>query len=200
MQSLYFGHAAQTLLMMFLILAGCSGGHIVEDEIRDSLAINEYSYATPSDEAFSEGFIEHSMQEEESSPSLDYSGLRINEVAAKGEPNDWVELYNQSSSVINLSGIMITDDLNSTPYVLEDSWGELPPHGFIVIEISEESVGFKLGSDEAIYLLSPDGVEIDAVDWTEGDSEQGMSLARERDGEGEFLTVDTPSPGASNEQ
>ena len=40
------------------------------------------------------------------------SSLVINEVAAKGDPLDWFELYNGSDSVIDLTGYVVSDDLS----------------------------------------------------------------------------------------
>ena len=38
--------------------------------------------------------------------------LIINELAAKGDPLDWVELYNATGREIDLAGYVIADDLN----------------------------------------------------------------------------------------
>lgn len=125
--------------------------------------------------------------------------LRINEIAAKGEPADWVELYNPSEVPIPLVGLQVTDDLDSQPFVLADGFGELAPQSFIIIEISDETVGFKLSSEEAFYLLDGHGEMIDQVDWNEGDSSEGFSYARVTNGSGEFISVTSPTPGSSNE-
>ena len=123
--------------------------------------------------------------------------LVINEIAAKGDPSDWVELYNGGDLPAPLVGFSITDDLEADPFTFDEAWGEVAPRSFFIVEISDDTVGFKLGSDEALYLLDPQGGLVDSVDWEEGDSPEEMSFARSDDGEGVFQTG-TPTPGASN--
>ena len=126
--------------------------------------------------------------------------LVINEVAAKGEPEDWIELYNIGASPVSLEGLQMTDNLETEDFfVFDDHWGDLGVGELVVIEISEETVGFKLGKDEAFYLLDHEGTLIDFVDWEEGDSPEGGSLARYPDGEGDFSTNVQHSRGILNQ-
>lgn len=130
---------------------------------------------------------------------LETATLVINELAAKGEPNDWVELYNLGDLPMPLAGLMITDDLGDEPFIFDESWGQVEPKSYYVIEISNDTVGFKLGSDESFYLLDVDGTVLDELDWEEGDSPEEMSLARSIDGLGEFIMSDHPTPGQANQ-
>ena len=63
---------------------------------------------------FSGVFGERGGDEEEAGASEDWSdaGLVINEVAAKGDPLDWFELYNASDSHLALANFTVADDLN----------------------------------------------------------------------------------------
>ena len=142
-------------------------------------------------------------EDQNDSPAIDSplepAMLVINELAAKGEPNDWVELYNIGDLPMSLSGLMITDDLGDEPFIFDQSWGQVEPKSYYLIEISNDTVGFKLGSDEAFYLLDEDGIVLDELDWEEGDSPEEMSLARSIDGSGEFVMSDQPTPGQTNQ-
>lgn len=65
----------------------------------------------------------------------------INEVAWAGtagsSSDEWIELYNNTSQTINLTGWHIEDD-GSTEYLI--TGGEIAPHGYFLIEDSEETV------------------------------------------------------------
>lgn len=122
-------------------------------------------------------------------------GLVINEVAAAGDPLDWVELKNTSDVAVNLSGLYLTDNLD------EPQQGALPAVSvgageLYVVEIDDTTLGFKLGSDEEVHLVNSNGDVIDGVDWDEGDSPAGGSFARGDDGNFSSTTPDTR--GADN--
>jgi hypothetical protein len=122
----------------------------------------------------------------------------INEVAASGSPADWFELYNPGGVDLVLDGYHFSDDQARPEKGAFPTGTTLAPRGFAVQEVSDQAVGFKLGSDEALYLYDPDGVEVDAIDWVEGESPPDGSLARLPDGSGTPSTVRTPTPGAPN--
>ena len=141
-----------------------------------------------------------SNSEIELAPHDDLPLLFINEIAAKGEPEDWVELYNMGEMPVSLIDLQITDDLEADEFFVFDArWDEVPSGGIVVVEISEETVGFKLGKDEAFYLLDAHGEVIDSVDWEEGDSPDGGSFARFPDGDGDFSTSAQHSRGIQNQ-
>jgi hypothetical protein len=130
-------------------------------------------------------------------PSV-FSGLVINEVAAAGDPADWFELYNGTSQTLDLASFTFTDDA-ATPTKGTFATGTmLAPGAYIVQEVSDETVGFKLGGDEALYLFDPTGAIVDEVDWDEGASPAGGSYGRIPNATGPFKTLATPTPGAEN--
>lgn len=129
----------------------------------------------------------------------DFSGLAINEIAAQGAPNDWVELYNGSDQVIDLSELGYTDSPTVTPARAFFARGAtIAAHGYVVVDLTDQSPGFKLGSDEAFGIFAPNGALIDSTDWAEGASPAGQSWGRVPDGIGSFRTLSEPTRGASN--
>ncbi|MEE2904315.1 MAG: lamin tail domain-containing protein [Myxococcota bacterium] len=102
----------------------------------------------------------------------------INEVASKGEPEDWVELYNRSSEVIDVLGFGFRDDNpEHAIYRLTDS-ATIAPGEYFVVELGASISGFGVGSDDAITLYDMTDLVVDCVDWLEGQSPEGGSFAR----------------------
>jgi hypothetical protein len=131
--------------------------------------------------------------EEDCSSELE---LVINEIVAAGAP-DWVELYNLSEDEIDLGDLYLSDAPDE-PLKASLNGLEIEGMSFLLIEVSRQTLGFKLGGDEALYLKTSAGALVDQVDWAEGDAPEGMSYGRSPDGDGEFRTLTTPSPQASN--
>ncbi len=136
----------------------------------------------------------------EPSSSVSFSGLVINEVAAKGDPLDWFELYNTGDSDISLSGLVVADDLtNAAKRVAFPSGLMIAPGEFLQVEVDSDNwAGFGLGGDEELGIWTSEGVLVDSVDWDEGDAGEGESYSRLPDGTGEFHSV-VPTPGYENE-
>ena len=124
--------------------------------------------------------------------------LVINELVAAGDP-DWVELYNMGSEDLELDDLFISDDLNQ-PQRFALRGVSIEAESFLVIDLSDETVGFKLGGDEVLYLSTESGRLVDFVDWEEGDAPELMSYGRSPDGTGDFQTLMTPTPEASNSE
>jgi hypothetical protein len=142
------------------------------------------------------------------------TALFINEVAAKGTAigpfnptaSDWVELFNQSNSTLDLAGYRLIDSAKK-------GFAEataLPPHtkiparGYLILYFNNDGAGTpnidgKLGKDEALSLYHPGGLRIDVVNWELGDSPAGKSWGRSPDGSSVFKTFVQPTPGAPNE-
>ena len=121
--------------------------------------------------------------------------LIINEIIASGAP-DGLELVNLGETSIDLSTIHITDDRElPTKGRLN---GTIEPNTYVWIEVSDETLGFKLKSDEELFLFDEQSLMIDGVDWEEGDSPEGLSFARSPDLTGDFVTSN-PSPGEPND-
>jgi hypothetical protein len=124
-------------------------------------------------------------------------GLVLNEVAPAGDPVDWFELYNASSSPIDLTGYTFSDD------IAENKGGVvggivLQPGEYLQVLVDEaHSATFSLGSDEELAVFDASGTLVAEVNWDEGAAPSGTSWARLPDASGEFAQAE-PTPGARN--
>lgn len=107
--------------------------------------------------------------------------LIINEVVAKSdsEGSDWIELKNIGLESVSTQNYSIADSEDGSesqlPVVVIEA------NEFLIIQASGESnvgekysVSFKLGSEDTVKLLY-EGVEVDRLDWKEGDAKKGTS-------------------------
>ena len=136
----------------------------------------------------------------EQAAAREATGLVINEVAARGEPLDWFELYNAGPEPLALADFVLADDLTDrgkrTPFppglIIE-------PGAWLRIDLDSDGwPGFALGRDEELGIWTADGRLAAQVDWQEGQSDDGTSFARVPDVTGPFRTVTDPTPGAPN--
>ena len=127
-------------------------------------------------------------------------GLVINEVAAKGDPLDWFELYNASDSHLALANFTVADDLRDPSKRVAFPAGlVMAPGEYLQVELDKDAwPGFALGSDEELGVWTADGALVDRVDWEDGQAGEGLSYSRVPDATGDFRTVDNPTPGAAN--
>lgn len=124
-------------------------------------------------------------------------GLFINEISASGD--DWVELYNSTGSVKDISGYIIYDD-GDAEYQLPEGT-TVPAGGYLVIFCDDENNGlhtnFKLSSDgETVTLKNADNQIAEAVTYPKLDN--GQSYGRYPDGSVNFALSGITSEGASN--
>ena len=143
----------------------------------------------------------------------DYAGIVINEACtsnqgsyqdASGNTPDWIELYNASDHVIDLSGCGLSDGKKNPFKFTFPNVTVLSPGEYLIVlcddtnvTVGEFHAAFKLSADgETIRLSSPDGILIDMMEIPalEADSTYG----RYSNGSG-FFSVLTPTPGASND-
>lgn len=137
--------------------------------------------------------------------------LASNDAAAadeNGEYDDWIEIYNGDSQPVNIGGMYITDDAGDlTAWQIPDRAPDsttIAPGGFLVLWADKESeqgvlhVNIKLSGDgEQIVLTAPNGTcVIDSL--TFGEQTTDVSVGRQPDGSDNWVTFDTPTPGASN--
>lgn len=125
---------------------------------------------------------------------------------ADGDYEDWIELYNPSSEVVDLSGYFMTDVLTNTTMWEFPEGTTIPANGFLLVwadsENSQNAPGgephtnFRLGAaGEAIGLYGAGGVLIDSV--TFGAQTNGIAHGRFRDGQSAIYYM-TPTPRAPN--
>lgn len=119
-----------------------------------------------------------------------------------GTYEDWIELYNNSSSSIDLSGYFMTDNpANLTKWEFPQG-SVIAGNGYLVIWADEDSsdganhCNFKLSaSGEVIMLLNPNQILIDEV--TFGEQQEDMGYARVPNGTGSFV-IQAPTFGTNN--
>ena len=123
-----------------------------------------------------------------------------------GSFEDWIELYNQGDTAVNLGGWHLTDDAENLarwrfPAVT------IPPGGYLLVFASGKDLreaganlhtNFKLGaSGEEIGLYASDGTTpIDTLSF--GEQQTDICYGRFPDGSNTWKFLDTATPGASN--
>ena len=135
------------------------------------------------------------------------NALVINEIVASAadDGNDWIEFY-ATSDISDLSIYTIVDDsadreAQALPAIALSA-GE-----FVVVQAIDADdtppedqyyVTFKLGGDDAVTLYE-NAVEIDLLDWEDGDAAEGYSYGLYVDATGTAQTM-LPTAGAANEE
>ena len=116
--------------------------------------------------------------------------------------SDWIELYNNADTDIDLSGYTLTDDLDE-PFKWQIPTGTLiPGGGYLLLWADGEDTGlhtsFKLNrGGEQLGLHSPAGILVDAL--TFGAQQEDMSYGRlGKDGTA-WAFFDPPTPGKAND-
>lgn len=109
-------------------------------------------------------------------------GVCINEVAGKndgailapdGEERDWIELYNNASTVADISGWMLSNDIDALGKFVFPSGTTIAPYGYLIIwaigsELPPAAAGlyasFKVSaSGEDIILANNGGAPVDSI-------------------------------------
>jgi hypothetical protein len=129
-------------------------------------------------------------------------GMFVNE---NGEETDWIELYNNSDSVLKIGANewFLSDDENETnKFALPEM--SIAPHGFVLVlcdgEASSEKyihANFKISSDNETISLYHQSELADEIICTE-DLKKKFSFGRESDGQISWSKIKVPSPGESN--
>ncbi len=123
--------------------------------------------------------------------------LVINEVAA-GDTPDWIEVVNATTSPIALSDFVYVDSERDFAKAKAFPAMTLAPGAYYAQDIDDATSGFKLGSDEAVFVYrAADQALSDSVDWDEGAAPASMSFARSPTIFGEFATG-AQSKGTAN--
>ncbi len=120
-----------------------------------------------------------------------------------GEFDDWIELYNNSASAINLEGYYLSDNESDMMKWTFPAGSEISADGYLIIwaDNDETQAGlhsnFKLSSaGESIYLSDASGTIIDQIAFTSQTTD--LSFARIPNGTGNFQSA-TPTFNTNNE-
>jgi hypothetical protein len=147
-----------------------------------------------------------------------YPELYINEFMAgntltladeNDEFDDWFEIYNPTSSEVDLAGYYVTDDLatlNKHQIPTTSITAKIPANGWLLIwadnqpEQGDLHAAFALSKGgESIALVAPDGTTI--IDsYTFGAQTDDISEGRQTDGNVTWVLFTSPTPGESNNQ
>jgi len=125
----------------------------------------------------------------------------VNEVAATGDPADWIELYNGGSGTVDMTGWLLRDGDPTHAYVF-GAGSTLVAGGYIVLERDDTGVAgfnFGLGGADAVFLYDIDQNLIDTTSWNEGESPATYSWGRIPNSSGDFQTLVNPTRGAANQ-
>ncbi|HYG39761.1 MAG TPA: lamin tail domain-containing protein [Cytophagales bacterium] len=134
---------------------------------------------------------------EDNEPIVIEGDVLINEISSNGD--DWIELYNTSNQVLDISSYYVYDDP-------EDKY-QLPlgvtiqPNGYLIIKCDGSGTGlnthFKLSSQgEELYLENNSGQLINKVEFPALD--EGQTYARFPDGADGFTVTGAGTQGESN--
>lgn len=117
-----------------------------------------------------------------------------NEVLANSTNADFVELFNLSSTGVDLTGCVLTDNPSTNKFVFPTN-SSIAARGFV--SLHEAQLGFAFHADgDTIYFKSPAGHVLDAVKL--GDQSFGVALGRFPDGAPAWQPLATPTPGDTN--
>lgn len=136
-----------------------------------------------------------------SSPTL--GDLVINEFMASndtsaadqdGDFDDWIELYNNGSSAIDLEGYFLSDDADDLMQWAFPAGTQIEANGYLIVWADEDDdqsglhANFKLSaSGESIFLVDPTGAIVDEVSYV--DQTTDISYGRFPNGTGDFQTM-----------
>lgn len=134
-------------------------------------------------------------------PGESESPILVNEVQGAtidGEQTDFIELYNPSSSSVDISGYRLQDDKGAEEeYVIPE--GTTIEAGQIMVFYKDETFTFGLGGDgDVVTVLDAEGKIVDTIEYPA--MEDGSSYARIPDGSDNWQVVTEPTPGESNGQ
>jgi hypothetical protein len=122
-------------------------------------------------------------------------GIKINEVESNGgTPGDWVELYNPTSSAIDISGWLFRDNDTTHAFYHVPAATVVPAGGYYMLE--EAQFTFGLGAPDETHLYNQYGVQVDSYSWT---AHPATTYARCPNGSGAFVTASTSTKGAAND-
>jgi len=120
-----------------------------------------------------------------------------------GEYDDWIEIYNNSTSRLDLAGYRLTDDVTESEVYALPAGLVIEPQEVLLLwadanpEQGDNHLPFNLNKGgEVILFKDPDGKLLDRIEYTDALPDQ--VFARFPDGTGKFSACFSPSPGALN--
>jgi len=125
------------------------------------------------------------------------SGVVINEILPSPEGADsekeWIEIFNQNISEIDLSGWKISDAVGSTKTYVFPENTKILPKGFLVL--SRPTTGIVLNNEgDELRFFSPDGKIMDSVSYEKAAQEESYARI-----DSSWSWSSVPTPGATNQ-
>ncbi|MFF1635133.1 lamin tail domain-containing protein [Leifsonia sp. NPDC058248] len=119
--------------------------------------------------------------------------VKINEVESNGgAPGDWIELINNGSSTVDLSGYILRDNDDTHTFTIP-AGTTVAAGGYLAEDVE---TAFGLGSADSARLFGPDGTTlIDTYSWT---AHAATTYGRCPNGTGAFETTTASTKGAPN--
>lgn len=122
----------------------------------------------------------------------------------EGVNEDWIELYNNSSSSLDLSGLYLSDSYTNPQKFVFPNNTIIPANGFLILWADEDGsatgatihCNFKLSSSGERLILSKSSTVLDSLSF--GPQTADVSYGRCPDGTGSFGILASPSYNASN--
>jgi hypothetical protein len=127
------------------------------------------------------------------SPLIFASDVVINEFQVEPNSEQWVELYNKGTNIVDVSGWVIDDNGGSEKYIIPTDT-KIDPAGFKVFESSKFNLN--TASEDTIRLLQND-IEIDSFSYEESPG-SGISFGRDADGTGTWFTYNLSTKDTTN--
>jgi len=120
--------------------------------------------------------------------------VRINEIESQdGTPGDWIELRNNGVVSADISGLVLKDNSDKTPFTVP-AGTTVAAGGYFVADLGDY---FGLGGADSVRLFAADGTTlIDSFTWT---AHATTTYGRCVDGTGEFATTASSTKGAAND-
>ena len=140
--------------------------------------------------------------------SLNYvDGLVINEIHGSGEPEDYIELYNNSGADMDISGYKLQDDDPTEAYTIPA--GTIIPNGGFYIKECTGDYDPDTDPDETQFKVSSGGEDISLLDASNNIVDQlleddwpeyviGGLVGRAKDAAELWIGLTEATPGASN--
>ena len=115
----------------------------------------------------------------------------LNEIYPPTNSDDWIELYNTSSSEIDISGWKLLDTATTPMKILPVST-KIAPKSFLVVSVSNRLNN----TGDTIKLVDQNETEIDLFNYTS--CQENKSFARLPDGGGSWSGSQSPTKGTAN--
>jgi hypothetical protein len=121
-----------------------------------------------------------------------------------GQREDWIELYNNTSTALDLYGLYLSDSYSNPTKFAFPANTVIQPHGYLLIWADEDPsttsylhANFKLsGSGEQLMLSNFSGTVLDSI--TFGVQTADVAIGRCANGTGSFTSIVPPTPEALN--